>query len=353
MRGGGAEHAIRAVARALARRTEVALYAPEGRSGEPEPGIETVAVPIRARTRRARARELARALSDAARARGGTLVACGKILGADVVWPHGGVHAASREASSTRHGSAVRSLVARAARRLRPVERVFDEIERENVAAAQRGELVWVALSERVRRDLARHLGFEGARVVRNGVELDRFRARSEHGEPRVRALFCAHAFVLKGLDRALKAVARVPGATLEVVGRGEPTPWLKLARVLGAAERVTFAGEVSDVPERLARADVLLHPTRYDPCSLVVLEALAASVPVITTREDGASELVGDGGFVLERPDDPAEAAEHLKALTERPLRERLSAAARRNARSVDACAEELVALAAVRGRA
>ena len=39
--------------------------------------------------------------------------------------------------------------------------------------------------------------------------------------------------------------------------------------------------------------ADFLVHPTFYDPCSLVVLEALACGLPVITTRANGASELL------------------------------------------------------------
>ena len=47
------------------------------------------------------------------------------------------------------------------------------------------------------------------------------------------------------------------------------------------------------------------MQPTYYDPCSLVVLEALACGLPVITTAQNGASELLTDGvdGYVLTAP--------------------------------------------------
>lgn len=359
-RGGGAERAIRATARALARRTEVAIFAPADRLGGPEPGVEVVGVPLRARGRTARARELARALTDAARARGAaarggdaaTLIACGKLLGADLVWSQGGLHAAARAAGARAGRSALGALVARAARAFRPVERVFDEIERENVEAARRGELRWIALSERVRRDLAAHHGpapeLTGRlAVVRNGVEVARFERRREHGERRVRALFVAHAFALKGLDRALRGLAHAPSATLDVVGRAPSARWERLARRLRVAERVRWRGAVDDLAPLLHETDVLLHPSRYDPCSIVVLEALAAAVPVIATREDGSSEIVGAGGFVLEDPDDALETGARLEALAEPATRAAMSEAARRAARSTEDVAADLLAAA------
>ncbi len=318
------------------------LYAPRGRLGPVEPGIETVGVALKARSRAARARELAHALTDEARRRGGTLVACGKILGGDLLWSHGGVHAAAREASAKT--SRLPVPVAKALRRLRPVERAFDAIERENAEAARAGRLRLVALSERVGRDLSERFGLAPAAVVRNGVELDRFRPREEHEGREVRALFCAHAFALKGLDRAIRALAFAPSARLTVVGRDASGPWRALARARGVADRVTFKGEVADLAPELAASDVLLHPTRYDPCSLVVLEALAAAVPVITTREDGSSEVVGEGGFVLEDPEDPVEAGARLEVLADSWGRARLSQAARSSARSIESCAEELL---------
>ena len=67
------------------------------------------------------------------------------------------------------------------------------------------------------------------------------------------------------------------------------------------------FAGAV-DKPELVYRAsDVYLQPTWYDPCSLVVLEAMASGLPVITSAFNGASEMIdhGKSGWVIPRPDD------------------------------------------------
>ena len=71
----------------------------------------------------------------------------------------------------------------------------------------------------------------------------------------------------------------------------------------LGIARAVTFADAVDPVPH-YAAADVFVHPTWYDPCSLVTLEASAAGLPVITTHFNGASEMMRDGveGFLLDR---------------------------------------------------
>ena len=65
------------------------------------------------------------------------------------------------------------------------------------------------------------------------------------------------------------------------------------------------FLGFVDDVRECFAAADLFAFPTFYDPCSLVVLEAMAAGLPVITTRQNGAGELLQEGidGFVIDSP--------------------------------------------------
>jgi len=369
-RGGGAERAIRATARALARAgARVLLYAPADRLGPPLAGVELAGVELASRSRAGRAREVSlelsrRARSDAPRA---TLVALGKILGADLVWSHGGVHAASRRASAQAGRSRAGGLLARAARALRPVESVFDSIERANAESAARGELRIVALSERVRRDLADFHGCDPSQVpiVRNGIDLSRFdlspeersRAREELGRLAKKApgesvaAFVGHAFFLKGLDRAIRSLGHVKRSKLVVFGRGDARPFLELARALGVPDRVFFPGDTTDLDRLLAGADLLVHPSRYDPCSLVVLEALAAGVPVVASRADGSSEIVGkEAGFVLENPDDPRELASRIDELASRG--EASLRGARASARSIEACAHELLEIVASRPR-
>ena len=67
--------------------------------------------------------------------------------------------------------------------------------------------------------------------------------------------------------------------------------------------------------------ADFLVHPTFYDPCSLVVLEALACGLPVLTSRLAGASIAVREGetGELLDIPRDTKEISSKLGSLLER----------------------------------
>ncbi len=62
------------------------------------------------------------------------------------------------------------------------------------------------------------------------------------------------------------------------------------------------------------------MQPTYYDPCSLVVLEALACGLPVITTAQNGASELMTDGreGYILTTPDAQGELIAALDHMTD-----------------------------------
>jgi UDP-glucose:(heptosyl)LPS alpha-1,3-glucosyltransferase len=154
-----------------------------------------------------------------------------------------------------------------------------------------------------------------------------RDRIRAELGvSPRSRILlFAAHNFRLKGLREALEGFAlyreRREGAVLVVAGRGRAAPYGGLVRQLKLEGHVAFLGARSDMSDLYAAADLLLHPTFYDPCSLVVLEALGAGLPAITTKYNGASELMpsGRGGMVLDDPRDGKAMADAIHAILDR----------------------------------
>ena len=113
------------------------------------------------------------------------------------------------------------------------------------------------------------------------------------------------------------------------VIGKAGARPYLELAEDLGCADRFLFPGAAPNVVPLYGAADVYVQPTWYDPCSLVVLEALAAGLPVITTRFNGASELMQDGrdGYVLESPAQTDNLADCMERLLDpdrrRPMRE------------------------------
>ncbi|GMU83073.1 MAG: glycosyl transferase [Planctomycetota bacterium] len=123
--------------------------------------------------------------------------------------------------------------------------------------------------------------------------------------------LLVAHNFRLKGLGELIRALADA-GATasdaiLLVAGRDAPGAYQRLADRLGIGERVRFVGARMPVRDLFAAADLLVHPTWYDPCSRVVLEALCCGVPVVTTRVNGAADAIAEGetGIVVATPAD------------------------------------------------
>jgi UDP-glucose:(heptosyl)LPS alpha-1,3-glucosyltransferase len=118
--------------------------------------------------------------------------------------------------------------------------------------------------------------------------------------------LAAANNFRLKGVRFAIEAIAalRPRPALLLVAGDGEIDEFKWLAQVAGVASQVRFLGRVADMPSLYGAADVFVHPTAHDACSLATLEAMASGLPVITTRYDGAADGVENGrdGLVLQR---------------------------------------------------
>jgi UDP-glucose:(heptosyl)LPS alpha-1,3-glucosyltransferase len=90
------------------------------------------------------------------------------------------------------------------------------------------------------------------------------------------------------------------------------------------------FAGATADAYAFYRAADFFVLPTRHDPCSLVVLEALAMGLPVISTKQNGASEIMTPGfhGFVLDSADDHPALVAAVRALLDPATRARMRAA-------------------------
>ena len=87
------------------------------------------------------------------------------------------------------------------------------------------------------------------------------------------------------------------------------------MIRDLGLDDVVHLLGFLPDIRPAFHASDFFVLPTYYDPCSLVVFEALACGLPVITTACNGAGELMTEGreGFVVPAPDDRGPLAEAL----------------------------------------
>lgn len=136
-------------------------------------------------------------------------------------------------------------------------------------------------------------------------------RAQLGLGDRELTVLFVGSGFATKGLDRAITAFAQLceqqPSVTsrLLVAGQDKPRRFLRLARRLQIADKVVFLGGRDDVSNLMLAADVLLHPARDEAAGVVLLEALAAGLPVVTTDVCGYAHHVkaARAGIVLPSP--------------------------------------------------
>ncbi len=187
-------------------------------------------------------------------------------------------------------------------------------------------------------RDACLADGVEPARiaVVRNGLDLPAFdHAATLEPAPAPLPLDLAPPTVVqvanmhhpvKGQGDLLVAhrevLREIPEARLLLIGDGARRPGLEeLARDLGIAGRVHFAGYRRDVPAVLARAKVAVSASYAEGISNAVLEAMAAHRPVVGTAVGGTPELVRDGvtGFLVP-PGAPTQLAARIVALLKDP---------------------------------
>jgi len=189
------------------------------------------------------------------------------------------------------------------------------------------------------------HPGVDAARFASPDREACRREIRGRHGigAADLLALFVGMNFEVKGLDTILAALAKArtkANVRLLVVGRGDERKYGALARSLGVAEAVTFAGTQTANIERYYRAaDAFVMLSAFDTFGLVVLEAMAAGLPVIVSGKVGAEDLVVDGenGFVVSDPQDADTAAARLIQLLDANRRDAMGAAAGRGALAHD----------------
>ena len=200
-------------------------------------------------------------------------------------------------------------------------------------------------------------------RVVHNGIEVDRFdrdrtetRARlaREFDLPGDTPLLVTVSVLRpgKGVEVLLAAMEQIRGANLMIVGDGSMREeWQRLARERGIADRVRWAGFRRDVPELLAGCDVMVHPSLDDAFPTVLLEASAASLPIVASNLGGIPEIVipGETGALVPKGDADALARAVNAMLGDRASMERMRVAARKRARelfSTEAWIERLKAV-------
>ncbi len=175
--------------------------------------------------------------------------------------------------------------------------------------------------------------------------EVDGHRASKDAATTPHRLLHIGNLTEGKRLDRMLVAMARLrdrePNVVLTLVGDGPCRSALEQqARELGMADRVRFEGfrQQSELPAFLANTDLFVFPSEYDVWGLVLVEAMAAGLPCLSSKEAGATaDLVRDGetGYAVDFSDAEA-VARRIDSLLDAPAECRaLGRRARRFVRS------------------
>jgi UDP-glucose:(heptosyl)LPS alpha-1,3-glucosyltransferase len=202
--------------------------------------------------------------------------------------------------------------------------------------------------------------------VVWNGIDAERFAPRGPalEGRAALRArlglppagflvLFAGYNYEQKGLFTIIRALPALRDEDVSAVVAGNDPVRRRaaerLAEELGVRERLHFLGTVEDMPTCYAACDALVFPAEGEAFSMVVLEGMAAGLPVVLSRDNGAAEFLEpdvDALVLPERPSpDDVEAA--VRGLVADPAGRREMAEAGRakaRARSWDRVAEEVV---------
>lgn len=149
-----------------------------------------------------------------------------------------------------------------------------------------------------------------------NDSELMRRKLGLNDGQPLL--LFASTTdFEGKGLRWILHAMKDLEDdrSRLIVLGEGPQRKFTGIARSLGLADRVEFAGGRTDIQDYYRAADLFLMPTSYEPFPNVNLEAMACGTPVLTTATAGGADVIDEGetGYLIPHMQDAASMTRHI----------------------------------------
>ena len=186
----------------------------------------------------------------------------------------------------------------------------------------------------------------EKIQVIHPGVAIERFQSLDrEHCREEIRKqfgidssdiviLFVSMNFEIKGLDYVIAALGKAKTSypsqniRLLVVGKGNYKKYGALAQKAGMQDNIIFAGIQKENLEKIYLAsDIFMMLSRFDTFGITVLEAMAASLPVIISSNVGAKDLVRDGvnGCVIENTKDPGRIVEKLSIMVDEKVRSRM----------------------------
>lgn len=195
---------------------------------------------------------------------------------------------------------------------------------------------IW-ATTPRFQQRLAQHYGVASRKIVLlpNFIDLQPFGAIAPHRTPPqpsapLELLTVARLFPVKGLDLYLRALAQLSDLPLRarIVGSGSETyrqQLLALVDELGLGDRVELSGAIDPeaIASAYATADLFVLPSRHEPFGIVLIEAMAAGLPIVATEVDGIPQVVEAGvSALLVPPENVERLAIALRTLATDPQR-------------------------------
>ncbi|MBW2569612.1 MAG: glycosyltransferase family 4 protein [Deltaproteobacteria bacterium] len=216
-----------------------------------------------------------------------------------------------------------------------------------------------VAISQMIKKDMESFFKVKGSEieVVYNGVDISRYNQdlrcklkgplRKQLGikNDEVVFLFVSYDLKKKGIEQLVEAafgLKKMGDMNFKVVVIGG-LPYKTLSRrikALNIEDKILFAGSVRSTEEYYANSDVLVLPTYYDACSLVVIEAMACGLPSITTTANGAAGIITEGkdGYIIPHPPEAQELTKKMQLLMDYEKRQEMSQEALRTGRNYSA---------------
>jgi UDP-glucose:(heptosyl)LPS alpha-1,3-glucosyltransferase len=200
-----------------------------------------------------------------------------------------------------------------------------------------------VAMSNRVKQEIIKWYGIENEKikVIYSGVDTEKFspknrkkyfkKVREKHGidKNEIVLLFVGNPYSRKGLNYLIDALPYIKHEfKLLILGRDLGNDrienYFNQAKKLGVDNKLIYAGFTREVYKYFAVSDIFVFPTLYEPFGLVILEAMASGLAIVTSnpRYCGASELIENEkeGLLLRNPKSSKEIAEKVNLLLEEP---------------------------------
>ncbi|MBA7617056.1 Lipopolysaccharide core biosynthesis protein RfaG [subsurface metagenome] len=209
-----------------------------------------------------------------------------------------------------------------------------------------------IVVSQSMKEEFVCHYGdaAKGIIVIPNGVDLEVFtpanrplyrdNIRQKHGisSSDLVLMFAGGDWERKGVHYIIEAFPLLlrPDIKLFISGSGDEKLYGQLAELKQVREKIIFVSGRVNIWEYYAASDIFVFPTIYEPFGLVIVEAMASGLPVITSRSAGAADLMTDGVdcLLLSDPSDINDLAAKIELLmSNAELRKTMGERARKTA--------------------